>query len=259
MKSDHKKKLGVLLLSGGLDSTTVAAYAIAQGYELAALTLHYGQKHSVEVKAAKKIATILGIKHEIIDASFFKKIAWYSSLTTPESFDVPTDRDKEKMAEEIPMTYVPLRNTFFITIAAAFLESSILSLVEKDNLPLLDVQASIFIAANSIDYSGYPDCRPEYYKQMTEALTLGSKLGTQYGKRFEIETPIIDKTKADIVKMAFDLGVPLEYTWSCYQGGEVPCGFCDSCVLRAKGFAEAGYDDPALTRLVKSGKLTKGN
>jgi len=258
MKSNNKRRLGVILLSGGLDSTTVAAYAKMQGYELAALTLHYGQKHSVEVKAAKKIATLLGIKHEIIDVSFFRKIAWYSSLTTPESFNVPMNRDKEKMAREIPLTYVPLRNTFFITIAAALLESLVLNLIEKENVRPSDILASIFIAANSIDYSGYPDCRPEYYKQMTETLTLGSKLGTQYGKGIEIETPIIDKTKAEIVKMAFDLGVPLEYTWSCYQGGEVPCGCCDSCILRAKGFAEAGYDDPLLIRLAKGEKYTKG-
>jgi len=258
MKGDEMKKIGVILLSGGLDSTTVAAYAKKQHYELSGVTLHYGQKHSVEVKAARKIASLLGINHEIIDVSFFGKIAWYSALTTPENFDIPINRDKEKLAREIPVTYVPLRNTFFITIAAALLESLVLNLIERENTNPSDILASIFIAANAIDYSGYPDCRPEYYEQMIKVLCLGSKLGVQYGKGIKIETPIIDKTKAQIVKMAMDIGAPLEYTWSCYQGGKVPCGSCDSCVLRAKGFAEAGYEDSLLVRLAKDGKNTKG-
>jgi len=258
MKGDKMKKIGVILLSGGLDSTTVAAYAKRQGYELSGVTLHYGQKHSIEVKAAEKIASLLAIKHETIDVSFFGKIAWYSSLTTPENFDIPSNRNKEDLAREIPVTYVPLRNTFFITIAAALLESQVLNLIEKEQVQPSDVQASIFIAANSIDYSGYPDCRPEYYEQMIKVLSLGSKLGVQYGKGIKIETPIIDKTKAQIVKMAMDIGAPLEYTWSCYQGGKVPCGSCDSCILRAKGFAEAGYEDPLLVRLARDGKNTKG-
>ena len=242
------RKMGVVLLSGGLDSTTVAAYAKRQGYQLTALTLDYGQKHSKEVQAAKKVAQELGVKQEIIDVSFFRKLAWYSALTSPQDFEVPRLRDSHEMAKDIPITYVPLRNTFFITIAAAFLESQVLSLIENERANPEELEASIFIAANAIDYSGYPDCRPEYYERMAQALFEGSKLGTQYKIRMNIQTPIILKGKADIVRLAMELGAPLEYTWSCYQGGEAPCGQCDSCLLRAKGFAEAGYDDPLVVK-----------
>lgn len=245
------------MLSGGLDSTTVAAYAKKQGYELIAITLHYGQKHSKEVESAKKVAQLIGIKQEVIDISFFKRLAWYSALTNSEDFKVPKQRDDKEMAKDIPITYVPLRNTFFITIAAAFLESEVLNLIERENVNPADVEASLFIAANAIDYSGYPDCRPEYYEQMTKAVFEGSKLGTQYRKPINIQTPIILKTKAEIVKLAMELKVPLEYTWSCYEGGEVPCGRCDSCILRAKGFAEAGSEDPLIVRLEKDGKIAK--
>lgn len=251
------RKVGVILLSGGLDSTTVAAYAKKQGYELIAITLYYGQKHTKEVESAKKVAQVMGIKQEVIDISFFKRLAWYSALTSSENFKVPKQRDDKEMAKEIPITYVPLRNTFFITVAAAFLESEVLNLIENEKVDTAELKASIFIAANAIDYSGYPDCRPEYYEQMTKALSEGSKLGAQYKKQIKIQTPIILKNKAEIVKMAMDLKAPLEYTWSCYEGGEVPCGKCDSCILRAKGFAEAGYEDPLILRLEKNGKIVK--
>jgi 7-cyano-7-deazaguanine synthase len=252
------RKIGVILLSGGLDSTTVAAYAKKRGYELTAITLHYGQKHSKEVESAKKIAQIMSIKHEVIDISFFKKLAWYSALTSSEAFAIPKQRRNSEMAKDIPITYVPLRNTFFITIAAAFVESEVLDLIERQKVAPGEVQASIFIAANAIDYSGYPDCRPEYYKRMAKALFEGSKLGAQYKKPINIETPILLKTKAEIVKMAMELKAPLEYTWSCYEGGEFPCGKCDSCILRAKGFADAGYEDPLTLRLKKAGRSAKG-
>jgi 7-cyano-7-deazaguanine synthase len=251
------RKVGIILLSGGLDSTTVAAYAKKQGYELIAITLHYGQKHSKEVQAARKVAQLMKIKQEVIDVSFFKKLAWYSALTNSASFEVPKKREDEEIAKDIPITYVPLRNTFFITMAAAFLESKILNLIEREKIDPADVDASLFIAANAIDYSGYPDCRPEYYKQMAKVLFQGSRLGMQYKKPISIETPIILKTKAEIVKMAMDLKAPLEYTWSCYEGGELPCGTCDSCILRAKGFAEAGYNDPLLERLEKNVRISK--
>ncbi len=256
--SDEMRKIGVILLSGGLDSTTVAAYAMKQGYELEGITVHYGQKHSREVESAKKIAQVMGLKHKVIDISFFKRLAWYSALTSSEGFAVPKQRDNSDMARGIPITYVPLRNTFFVTIAAAFVESEILNLIEKEKVDPREVQASIFIAANAIDYSGYPDCRPEYFEQMAKTLFQGSKLGAQYKKPISIETPIISKTKAEIVKMAIDLKAPLEYTWSCYEGGELPCGKCDSCILRAKGFAEAGYEDPLLVRIEKARRSVKG-
>ena len=242
------RKIGVILLSGGLDSTTVAAYAKRQGYQLRAITLRYGQKHSKEVQSARKVAQELGVKQEIIDVSFFRKLAWYSALTSPQDFEVPRLRNSHQMAKDIPITYVPLRNTFFITIAAVSLESEALNLIENEKVNPAELEASIFIAANAIDYSGYPDCRPEYYERMTQALFEGSKLGTQYRIMINIQTPIILKGKADIVRLAMELGAPLEYTWSCYQGGEIPCGQCDSCLLRAKGFAEAGYDDPLLVK-----------
>jgi 7-cyano-7-deazaguanine synthase len=251
------RRIGVILFSGGLDSTMVAAYAMKHGYELAAITVHYGQRHSKEVQSAKKLAQIMGMKQEVVDISFFKRLAWYSALTSPEKFKVPKQRNNTEMAKYIPITYVPLRNTFFITIAAAFLESEILYLLERDKVDPGEVQASIFIAANAIDYSGYPDCRPKYYEQMAKALFQGSKLGAQYNRPISIETPIISKTKAEIVKMAIDLKVPLEYTWSCYEGGEMPCGKCDSCILRAKGFAEAGYEDPLIVRLEKEARDVK--
>ncbi len=255
---DEMRKIGVILLSGGLDSTTVAAYAMKQGYELMGITVHYGQKHSKEVESAKKITQVMGMKHEVIDISFFKRLAWYSALTSSEVFTVPKERDNSEMAKDIPITYVPLRNTFFVTIAAAFVESEVLNLIEREKVDPRQVEASIFIAANAIDYSGYPDCRPEYYEEMAKALFQGSKLGAQYKKPINIQTPIILKTKAEIVKMAMDLKAPLEYTWSCYEGGELPCGKCDSCILRARGFTEAGYEDPLIIRLEKDGRSVKG-
>ncbi len=152
------------------------------------------------------------------------------------------------MNGDIPITYVPLRNTFFITIAAAFLESEALSLIEQHGAEPAELEASIFIAANAVDYSGYPDCRPEYYLEMTKALFQGSKLGSQYGVSITIETPIIALTKAEIVKLALVERAPIETTWSCYNAGEWPCGECDSCILRAKGFQESGEEDPILQR-----------
>lgn len=252
------RNIGVILLSGGLDSTTVASYAKKKGYELTAITLEYGQKHVKEIQAAEEVANILGIKHETFDVSFFSKVAWYSALTTPDSYEIPKMRNQDDMAKDIPLTYVPLRNTFFITVAAAFLESMVLNLVEMQNVAPNDIEASLFIAANAIDYSGYPDCRPEFYRDMIKTLNLGSKWGTQYQRTFKIETPLITKTKAQIVKMANDLGAPLEHTWSCYEGGEVPCGTCDSCILRAKGFTESGFKDPLLTRLGNNANNLKG-
>jgi len=150
------------------------------------------------------------------------------------------------MGTDIPVTYVPLRNTFLLTLAAAALESAALGAIEQHGADPASVAAAIVIGANAIDYSGYPDCRPEYYLAATETLCLGSKLGTAYGVPITIETPLIQKTKADIVRLAAELAAPIEHTWSCYSPGPAPCGRCDSCVLRAKGFREAGLPDPAL-------------
>ncbi len=240
------KKLGLVLLSGGLDSTTVASLALMQGYELQAVTLDYGQSHRRELDAARQVAQHLGIQHRVIEVSFYRDLAWYSALTHAERFTLPVDRAPENMGGDIPLTYVPMRNTFFLTLGAALLESEALAAIEHDGISPTNLTATLFIAANALDYSGYPDCRPEYYLSVAETLRLGSKLGSQYHVSMRIETPIIDKSKADIVRLAHDLHAPIDLTWSCYQGGERPCGRCDSCQLRARGFAEAGLPDPAL-------------
>jgi 7-cyano-7-deazaguanine synthase len=181
-----------------------------------------------------------------MDISFLGKVAWYSALTNPDRFPVPKDREAAQMGNSIPITYVPLRNTIFLSLAAAYLESQVLHAIELENVPPHDVQALIYMAPNAIDYSGYPDCRPEFFDKMGESLGYGSKLWTEYHVPLQIEIPIIEMSKADIVKFGVELGAPLELTWSCYQGSETPCGRCDSCILRANGFKDAGYPDPAL-------------
>ena len=242
-------RYGVSLLSGGLDSTTVTAYALQETDDLTALTFQYGQSHSKEVDCAEQIARVLGIRHKLLDISFFRDVAWYSALTNPDRFPVPQDRPAEQMGVSIPITYVPLRNTIFLALAAAFLESLILHAIEFEGDDPETIEASLFMAPNAIDYSGYPDCRPEYFEKMAEALGYGSKIWTQYRVPIRVETPIILKSKAEIVGMGMELKAPLELTWSCYRGQPAPCGACDSCILRAKGFQEAGFDDPLLQRL----------
>ena len=248
------KKLAVTLLSGGLDSTTVTAYARTRVDRLVAITFRYGQTHEQEVSCAAEVAGALGVDHEVVDVTGFGKVAWYSSLTNPARFQVPEDRLLPSQADEeaeggIPNTYVPLRNTFFLTLAGAYLESMALQAIEVDATAPAEVDARIYIAPNAIDYSGYPDCRPEFYEKVRDTLMYGSKLWTQYGVAMQIETPIIQMSKADIVNMGMDLKAPLDRTWSCYLEGEVPCRHCDSCILRARGFAQAGYPDPLLVRL----------
>ncbi|MDA1188747.1 MAG: 7-cyano-7-deazaguanine synthase QueC [Chloroflexi bacterium] len=242
----------VSLLSGGLDSTTVTAYAKSRVDDLTALTFHYGQAHSKEVDCAVRIASILDVNHELLDISFLGKVAWYSALTQPDRFPVPTDRSAKEIGFGVPITYVPLRNTIFLSLAAAHLESTILHAIETNNADPESIAAKIYMAPNAIDYSGYPDCRPEFFEQATQTLRMGSKLWTQYGVGFDIEIPIIEMSKADIAKLGIELNAPLDQTWSCYQGGDAPCGGCDSCILRAKGFAEAGVPDPLLARLGKA-------
>ena len=243
------KRYAVSLLSGGLDSTTVTAHARQVTDDLTALTFQYGQTHSKEVDCARKIAETLGIRHRLLDISFLREVAWYSALTNPDRFPIPEDRPAEQMGVSIPITYVPLRNSFFLALAAAYLESGILHTLEVEGFDPGQVEAKLFMAPNAIDYSGYPDCRPEYFQKMAEALRYGSKLWTEYGVPIQVETPIIQMSKAEIVRMGQELKAPLEHTWSCYQGGQMPCGACDSCILRAKGFQEAGVPDPLLTRL----------
>ena len=242
-------KFGVTLLSGGLDSTTVTSYAKEQVDHISAITFHYGQAHSKEVDCAVQIAGIMGIEHELLDISFLSRVAWYSALTNPERFPMPAGRSAEEIGYGVPLTYVPLRNTIFLSLAAAFLESRVLHAIEVEGVDVSKVTASVYMAPNALDYSGYPDCRPEFYEAMKVTLALGSKLWTEIGVPIKVETPIINLSKAEIVALGMNLGAPLEYTWSCYEGRETPCGLCDSCILRAKGFAEAGVPDPLFDRL----------
>ncbi|MEM2144040.1 MAG: 7-cyano-7-deazaguanine synthase QueC [Candidatus Jordarchaeaceae archaeon] len=248
-------KIAVVLLSGGLDSTTTAAYAKSLGYEVHAITVNYGQRLGKEVKCAERVAEKLGITHRVVNFSQFSEVAWYSALTTPDLFALPEGRSVEKMREDIPVTYVPMRNTFFIVLAAAYLESEVLYKIEKDEIKPKEIEAKIFIAANALDYSGYPDCRPEFYEKINELMKVASKVGTKYNLEMKIEAPLLYKGKKEIVELGTELNAPLEWTWSCYEGGEIPCGKCDSCLLRAKGFSEAGIEDPLIKRLKKEGKM----
>ena len=240
---------GVSLLSGGLDSTTVTAYARDRVDRLTALTFYYGQTHSKEVECARLIAGLLGVEHQLVDISFLGRVAWYSALTNPESFPIPRDRPDQEIGFGIPITYVPMRNTIFLALSAAYLESQALNAIEVEGLSHEQVGAYLYMAPNAIDYSGYPDCRPEYFETARRTLEYGSKLWTQYGVRIQVETPIIGLSKAEIAELGVRLEAPLEQTWSCYDGSELPCEGCDSCLLRARGFEEAGIPDPLMVRL----------
>lgn len=215
----------VVLLSGGLDSSTVAAIAKADGYEVIGLSFRYGQRHERELQAAKTVASLLGItEHFIVDLNLAQ---WGGSALTDPALLVPTDGVKSNI---IPITYVPGRNTVFIAVA--------LSLAEAKEAE------AIYLGINAVDYSGYPDCRPEYLEVYQQLATLSSKVGIE-GKTPRLVAPIIRDSKADIVHRAVRLGVPIEETWSCYQGGEEPCGLCDSCQIRDRALIEAGYAELA--------------
>ncbi len=214
----------VVLLSGGLDSTTTLAQAIADGCDVTALSFRYGQRHTKELVSAANVAKFFNVKHVIvdIDLSMFR-----SALTRPE-IDVPENRDESQMGQDIPVTYVPARNIIMMSVAAGLCES-----VDADR---------IYIGANVVDYSGYPDCRPEFFEAFEKMIAVGTKAGVE-GHPIRICTPILHSSKADIVRLGKKLGAPLHLTWSCYEGGEKACGRCDSCQLRLAGFKEAGYKD----------------
>lgn len=220
----HKPK-AVVLLSGGLDSATTAAVAIADGYETIALSFRYGQRHHKELTAAAKVASTLGIKeHFIVDVNLGQ---WGGSSLTDQSIELPQDGVKPNI---IPSTYVPGRNTVFIAIA--------LSLAEAKNAQ------AVYLGINAVDYSGYPDCRPEYLEAYQTLANLSSKLGIE-GQAPKLVAPLIQDSKVDIVRRALRLGVAIEETWSCYQGEEKPCGLCDSCRIRDRALIEAGRSDLA--------------
>ncbi len=210
----------IVLLSGGLDSATTAAIAIAEGYETIALSFRYGQRHYKELEAAKKIVQALGIKqHFITDIDLSQ---WGGSSLTDESITIPQDGVQPNV---IPSTYVPGRNTVFIAIA--------LSLAEAKNAQ------AIYLGINAVDYSGYPDCRPEYLAAYQQLANLSSKAGIE-GHAPKLIAPLVKDSKADIVRRALELNVPIADTWSCYQGGETPCGLCDSCRIRDRALMEVG-------------------
>ncbi len=222
-----KIQQAVCLLSGGLDSAAALYSAIADQWKCTALTFHYGQLHSKEIECAQSIARGAGIEHFIVPI----ELPWKGSALLDSSIQMPKGRDAKEMEKEIPATYVPARNSIFLTFAASCAEA-------------LEAEA-IFIGANALDYSGYPDCRPEYFEAAEKMIRLGTKAGVE-GKAFAIKAPLLRMSKKEIVQLGTHLKVPFEKTWSCYQGKEQPCGECDSCVLRAKGFLEAGILDPLL-------------
>ena len=230
MKHNTKKKC-LVLLSGGLDSSTLLAIAVADGYEIYCLSFKYGQKNSWEIKGAKKIAKTFAVKkHLIIDINM--KAIGGSALT--DKLAVPKEVNLKKIDKKIPITYVPARNTIFLSFALAWAE-------------VLNI-AEIFIGVNVVDYSGYPDCRPEYIKAFENMANLATKMSVESNIKTRIKTPLINMTKAEIIKKGIELNVDYSITHSCYDqvNDGRACGQCDSCILRKKGFIEAGVDDPTL-------------
>ena len=217
----------VILLSGGLDSTTCLAIAKNQGFDLNALTLNYGQRHDFELKSAQKIVDHFKIKnHSVVNIN----LAQFGGSALTDEIDVPKDRSESEMTD-IPITYVPARNTVFLSLALAWAET-----INAFN---------IFIGVNVLDYSGYPDCRPEYIAAFEKTANLATKAGVS-GERFKIHTPLINMKKSEIILNGLKLGVDYSLTSSCYDPlkNGTPCGHCDACILRLKGFQEADTIDP---------------
>lgn len=217
----------VVVLSGGLDSTVCMALAAADGAAPLALSFDYGQRHRRELDAAAEVARHYGAEHLVVRLDLR---GWGGSALTDDSIDVPP-AGAGGPAGPVPATYVPARNLVFLSIAAGVAEAR-------------DADA-VYVGVNSLDYSGYPDCRPEFVDAFRATAALALKRGVE-GRPVDVRTPLIRLTKAEIVGLGVGLGAPLRLTWSCYRGGAGPCGDCDSCALRAKGFAEAGVADPAL-------------
>ena len=222
------KKPAVILLSGGLDSTTVLAIAKDQGYDPYALSFRYGQRHAIELESARQVAAAQHVKRHVV-ADIDLRVFGGSSLTS--DLAVPKHDAAEELSEEIPSTYVPARNTIFLSFALA-------------NAETINAQ-DVFIGVNALDYSGYPDCRPEYIAAFQTMANLATKVGVE-GGQLTIHTPLITLTKAEIIATGIQLGVDYSLTSSCYDpsASGSPCGHCDSCLLRLKGFAEAGHVDP---------------
>jgi 7-cyano-7-deazaguanine synthase len=221
-------KRAVILLSGGIDSTTTLAIAIAEGYDPYALSFDYGQRHHIETEAAQRVADSLGTKQHRV-AKIDLRVFGGSALT--DDLAVPKQRSQTEISRGIPITYVPARNTIFLAYALAWAE--------------VIAASDIFIGVNAIDYSGYPDCRPEFIEAFESMANLATKAGVE-GRRFQVHTPLIKLSKAEIIRKAIELGVDLSITHSCYDPSRqgFACGECDSCLLRLKAFHEAGIKDP---------------
>ena len=231
----------VVIFSGGLDSTTALYWAKKNFDEVYAITFYYGQRHSIEIEMAKITAKNAGVKEHVLFEVDLSKFG--ASALTDRSIEVPETYSVEEIKERgIPVTYVPFRNGVFISIAAAYAES-------RNTTNLVG-------GWNAVDYSGYPDCRPEFLSAMEGALNRGTKLGAE-GKKWKIHAPLIKLTKGEIIKLGLSLGADYSYAVSCYRGTEVPCGRCDSCVLRAKGWMEAGEEDHLIKRLKREGKVVE--
>jgi len=229
-----EEKKAVVLLSGGLDSTTVAAMAKQQGFAVYALSFDYGQKHKVELEFAARVAAAAGVeRHAVVKVDLR---SFGGSALTAGDLDVPKHRSAEEMGVGVPVTYVPARNTVFLALGLAWAET----------LGATD----IFIGVNALDYSGYPDCRPEFIQAFERMANLATKMGTEDGRRITIHTPLIAMTKKEIVETGLRLGVDYAMTVTCYDPSDdgAACGACDACLLRLKGFAEAGVADPARYR-----------
>ena len=224
-------KRAVVLLSGGLDSATTLYLARNQGYKCFCLIFDYGQRHVKEIESAKKIAKSAGCPYQILKI----KLPWKGSALLDRKITIPklTNLRTYELTKKIPSTYVPGRNIIFLSFALSFAEAI--------------GAKTLFIGAHTQDYSGYPDCRIEFYRAFKKVISTGTKAGVEK-RGIKIQTPLIHKTKAQIILKARQLGLPFALTWSCYRGGRVPCGECDSCYYRAKGFQEAGIRDPLVNR-----------
>lgn len=219
----------VILLSGGLDSATVGAIARQQGFALHALSVDYGQRHRFELQGAARVAAALDVsEHRVLSID----LASLGGSALTADIDVPQGRSEEQISAGIPVTYVPARNTVMLSLALAYAE--------------VVGAADVFIGVNAVDYSGYPDCRPEFIDAFQRLANLATKAGVEGALRFQIHTPLLNLTKADIIRRGLELGVDYGLTHSCYSPDETgaPCGRCDACQLRLKGFAAAGVDDP---------------